>query len=393
MPPRPSSIITRSQKDELRGLLTLVQWDAPHAPAGTPYRLFSKLGRSMLFVGAGLRTLRLLTLGLARPALTSGGPLPEVVESLIVEFVRNAENDQVETALVWLESQLSAAAQTWTFVESIDAHIPQRIQLGSCTVVSDLAELDMDAAMFDAFDLTGPFIAATVEGRGQATARLVAIERIAEAMALLALLSAPAEVPDDEHIWKRHDGQFGYSTGEGGALAVHRVDRTGKLWPGYHELSGALARPEEERTEWEQRVIGAARWWRKASTTSWPSEIITAGMSALECLLLKAGERMEKANLLADRATTVAVLTTMTPSAQVGWLRCVYNRRNYALHAGRFHQDDLDAMDFLALVDLVVHEAIGHLDPWHRGTNDGPCTTIDEALSAHDEDDEGSTRT
>ncbi len=165
------------------------------------------------------------------------------------------------------------------------------------------------------------------------------------------------------------------------------MDSTGKLWPGYHELSDALARPEDKRTDLEQRAAGAARWWRRASMSTWPSEVIVAGMSALECLLMLAtDERREKRGLVAARASAIAVLATMQPTAQVGWLHKLYERRNEALHAGRFHQDDLDARNLLELVDLVLHRTVRHLDPWHRGTNACPCTTAEEALADHEQD-------
>ncbi len=215
----------------------------------------------------------------------------------------------------------------------------------------------------------------------------MAIERIAEGTALLALISGPLKVKDHEHVWRKGDGSGGYSTGQPAGMIVYRVDATSKLWPGYHELSEALVRPEDQRTDLERRVTGAARWWHKASTTSWPSEVLVTGMSALECLLLLPGERREKADLVADRASDVAVLTMMTRTAQIGWLRDLYDRRNDALHAGRFHQDDLDARHLLALVDQVIHRMIRHLDPWHRGTNTGPCTTAEEALGCREDPD------
>ncbi len=358
---------------------------SPFPAESTVFRLAVGIGPTLLFEGEALKMFRSLVLGLARPALTTGGPLPEVVESLVIEFVRRAAGGREQDALVWLEGELSAPVEAWTFVEGVGAHLEQRLQLGSCTVANDLRELGLDPALYAPFSMTGPYIAITVEARGQATARLIAGERIAEATALLGLLSVPGAVPDEAHIWKKADGQFGYSTGESGDLRVYRVDQRGKLWPGYHQLSDALARADDQRSDWERRVIGAARWWHKASTTAWPTEVITAGMSALECLVIKPGEWTAKADLVADRASGIAVLAGTTRSAQIGWLRDLYKRRNDALHAGRFHQDDLDALNFLALVDLVAHQAVPHLDPWHRGTNDGPCATIDEVLGPHED--------
>ena len=385
--PRPKFVLTRKQKDDLRRLAALVERDGPLPEEGVLYRAHTGLGGSLVFRGEALRLYRRLVLELSRPALSDGGPLPEVVEGLVTQFVTRATAGKEDESLEWLKAELSAPVTAWTFIEPLNAYPPHTpFKVGFCTVASDLSELDHDPSEFAPAKMTGPFIATTVEARGQATARLVSVERIAEATALLALLSGPSEVEDGQHFVVQGDGRVGWSTGNHAGLNVYRVSSGGKLWPGYRELSDALVRPEDQRSDLEKRVAGAARWWRKASTTSWPSEMLVTGMSALECLLLLSGERDAKRDLVAARASEIAVLETMTKTAQVGWLKKLYDRRNHALHAGRFHQDDLDAINFLALVDLVVHRSVQHLHAWHTGTNAGPCTTVEQFLTCREDD-------
>lgn len=352
--------------------------------AGTSYRMAGVGPDSILFQGNALRHFQALALALARPALSSGGPLPEVVEDLLVEFIRRADRDGEEPTVGWLEGHLSAPVEEWRFVESLNAYFDQaRLHVGACIATKDLAELGVDVPTLTHEPFRPPYLSTTVQGRGRASARLLAIERIAEAKALVALASSPSEVSDVKHLFAS-GGTYGYSSGRRATLNVVLVDSTGKLWPGYHELSEALRRAEDERSDWEERVASAARWWHRASSTSWPSEVVVAGISTLECLLIKPGEVREKAKLVARRMTEVAVLGGMSATRQDQWLFDLYKRRNEALHAGRFYQDDLDANRLLALVDLGIHWAVKHLDPWHKGTKAGPCKDIDEVLGPHE---------
>ncbi len=384
-PPRPRPILTGPIKNDLRVLRATAQRDNMAPTLGVAN--YRTLGPDPVrFEGLALIRFQQISLKLAKSALLHGGPLPDVVKGLVVEFIRLADREDEDAAMDWLEAQLSAPSDQWTFVQGLNAHLrPRKLRLGSCTAATDLESLGIDSSTMIPDGLRPPFIAVTTEGRGETSARLVAIERIAEATALLALMSYPPEVPIVAHLLTQ-DGAFGYSTGQRGTLNVWRVFASGKLHPGYHELSDALARPENQRSDWEQRVASAARWWHKASTTAWPSEVLVAGMSALECLLMKPGEGTKKAALVSTRMTTVATLGGIKRAQQIEWLRGLYRRRNEALHGGQFYQDELDADRLLALVDLGVQWAVRHLDPWHEGTNDGPCTNIDEALGPHEEE-------
>ncbi|MGH9280730.1 MAG: hypothetical protein ACRD12_21900 [Acidimicrobiales bacterium] len=102
----------------------------------------------MLFRGEAYARFQALSLELSRSALADAGPLPEVVQDLLVAFVRQAGCIGENAAFGWLEAQLTAPLEEWTFVEPLNAHIlgPERLRLGACEVAWDLLALGVDAA-------------------------------------------------------------------------------------------------------------------------------------------------------------------------------------------------------------------------------------------------------
>ena len=66
------------------------------------------------------------------------------------------------------------------------------------------------------------------------------------------------------------------------------------------------------------------------------------------------------------------------------WFVDLYNHRNDATHQGVSYDKDANVRRLLRLTHATIHWACTHLFQFHASTHVGaPCTTLDEALSAH----------
>jgi hypothetical protein len=181
-----------------------------------------------------------------------------------------------------------------------------------------------------------------------------------EARAILLLLSHPVVYGSTGNYFALADD--GRSTIRGSApshtpnLFVSRVDGVGIIWPRWRALSAAARKSRDERTEWEGRALGAARWDLHAMTSSFPSASLVAGMSALEALLLGPRDsRRNKGKTLAARVLNFEWHVRGVPNDELSaWLRRLYARgRDAAAHEADFFDDERDVERLLALVDRV----------------------------------------
>jgi hypothetical protein len=374
-------------EDDLAELVATVERGIhPDPEDASMFRMIGFPPDSLLYRGDALELHRRLSLRLSQSALAESGHVPRSVAKLLDEFVRNSDTSDLATALAYLGAELSSPLERWTFVQELGFQSPcARFEVGPCVVVQNLDDVEQGLASLYApmaSDMRSPFIYTTVEARDQFSARILAIEAFAEAEAAVALLTGWTGAPDVRHLTVNSPVTH-YSSGSAAIRQIQRIDASGNLWPGYHELSEALARLPEQRTDWEQRALAASRWFHVAKNSDWPSQSISALMSTLECLLVKSDDRGNKREPIAARTSDIGILSGRTRTDQVTWLEGLYQRRNDAVHAGVFHRDEIDAEALLVLVDAVVHWSIRHLDPTHRDSGGLPCTTIVEALAVH----------
>jgi hypothetical protein len=353
--------------------------------ANTLYRMVGIGPNSLLVRGPALDLHNALSLRLAQSALGASGHVPQSVANLLDEFIRRANATGEVKAIAWLEAELITPPQNWTFVQGLKFHTPlDCLTVGKCSIVRKLDDIapGLPGAFPMISELGNPLILTTVRARDHFSARLLARETFAETEALLTLMAGWNNLPDNPHL-EFHGTSQRYSTGASARALIQAVDSIGQLWPGYLEASDALARFPTLRTDWEKRTLAASRWFRVAIGTSWPSQSIAASMSALECLLVKPTERNKKRDPIAKRATDVGRLRGKTQAEQVAWLNTMYGYRNDAVHAGEFHQDEIDAQALMALTRSVMHWAIHHLDPLHGKQGGGQCLSLTDVLAAH----------
>lgn len=374
-------------EQDLADLVAKVEWGVHSDPADTLYRMIGFPPNSILYRGDALELHRTLSLRLSQSALGDSGHVPRSVEQLLDGFIQKNHATDLATAIAWLDTELSAPLEDWTYLQELGFRSPcARFDVGPSAVVKKLDDVQPGLASLYApmaSDMRPPFIFTTVAARDEFSARILAREAFAEAEAVIALLAGCTEVPDVRHMTVKSPVDR-YSTGSGAAVPlIQAIDASGSLWPGYRELSEALARPPDQRTDWEQRALAASRWFRVASTSNWPSQSISASMSTLECLLVSPTDSQNKRIPISRRTTDIGILRGKTRAQQVAWLQDLYGRRNDAVHAGVFYRDEIDAAALLILVKSVVHWSTQHLDPMHGRPGGGACTSIAEVLAAH----------
>jgi hypothetical protein len=151
------------------------------------------------------------------------------------------------------------------------------------------------------------------------------------------------------------------------------------------ELSDAMSRPDDARTDWERRTVAACRWYHRAMTARWPSASLAGCFTALECLFVEGRGEPNKGELVAAR---VARQNPRIPGVErdgVGdWLLEFYRRRNETVHEGISYADELEVARLEDLTSAAVFWASGHLDRDHRIA--GPCETFDDVYKAEHED-------
>ena len=157
-------------------------------------------------------------------------------------------------------------------------------------------------------------------------------------------------------------------------------DPDARWMPGLAELAAATGRPATERTEWERRVVSAARWVLAAQETRWYGQALLSLMVAMKCLFVPRGHGANKGQRLAERASQIRVLPWLDTPGQVAWLKALYRRRNEAAHEGLSVHEDLDVEDLIVLAGQLLPWAVWHLDAGHSDL--GPCTSMTEVEDA-----------
>jgi hypothetical protein len=353
----------------------------PDFDQSEPFVLIGFQAPTLLFRGESLALLRALQTALAEPALARGGPSRKAAENLLTKAcVRSVTNGPGE-AIAWLSAELSELPDRWLFAESILAYLPKdELQLGSCRlareVPSDTVPEPIEPRLRE--HLTPPLILVEVDARDEESAKVLARDRIDEAVAILALATG-YRGSHAKHLLRRSDGSTSLGGGSKVLIAGEFWDDEGRIHPHYRSLADAAARPDEERNDWERRVLASARWFAKAAETFWPSEALTACMTALECLFVKDQATKQKGAAIAERFTERWVARGWTADEQREWIRGLYRARNDAIHEGRRFVEDLDVDRLVDLTAYAVRWGAWHLSPSH-GNGDGACRDFDEVM-------------
>jgi hypothetical protein len=333
---------------------------------------------------------------LARSALMHGGWHEQGVETLVVEACVIARANGTDDAFAHMEEVLNSNLRTWRVSERIHAVVFGRPDedphiIGRCFLSrhpefwGSLKSLELGADWLK--DFRPAVLVTEVEAHDEKSARWRASEAFAEARAILRLASGsnPYGVLR-EHFVLADSGTMTVNHDDDPTLVVQRISAAdGTFWPGYRELSFAAAKRLGDRTDWERRVLGAARWYDQAVLNSWPAASLVAAMSAIEALFCFPGERRNKDEIIADRLIERnAQIRGVRNEDRRKWFTTLYGRwRNNAAHDAHFYREERDVERLIELSESVIRWAITHLDP-HHVPGRTACGTIHQAHGHHD---------
>lgn len=351
-----------------------------------PVRVIHLLGDLLVLRGEALEILDDLKERLARPALREGGPSPSAVDKMLIDAcVKAATNEP--NPIDHLREEIERSPQEWLVADQLPTYRPlkRNLEIGSCQLVGKVPQLIAQAFRFDDLEerFGGGALVTTVKARDEHSARQVAHDRFEETRAILNLIGSRG--PDSPALGAiRIDGPGGSLShpDKREVFSMQLVNEDGSLHPGYAELSIAAAKHDDQRSDWEQRCLAAARWYLVGSRSVWPSAILTACITSLECLVL-AGSEEDKGKEVAEMVGRLLKRRGMTQSKLRRWIRNLYSRRNEVVHAGRDFRDELDAERLLPVVYTLIRWSLSHLTEFHRdyiGGPRGPCETYDEVM-------------
>lgn len=372
-------------RPDLLRLFEVIEVDPiPDFDQSEPFLLVGFQSPTLLFQGESLHLLRTLQATLAESALASGGPSRKAIEDLLTNACKISVLEGSEAAIVWIEAELAEPPHRWFFVESIQAYLPaDELRLGGCRLAreppTDVVPERLAPRVREHLEL--PLIIAEVNARDQQSARLLARDRIDEAVAILILASGYRKSLS-KHVLSHPEETTSIGGGPRVLIASEFWDSDGRVHPHYRPMSDAAARTDETRTDWERRVLASARWFANAAETFWPSEALTACMTALESLFIKDRTIQSKGGEIADRFTERWVARGWTADEQREWFRALYRARNDAIHEGRRFVEDLQVDRLIDFTAYAVRWGAWHLSPFHSDKQE-PCKTFAEVME-HD---------
>jgi hypothetical protein len=307
---------------------------------------------------------------------------------LLLEACDQAVAGTMTAAIDSLFAKLELPSEDWLIVEPVAASLSPaaRLVVGRTTYIDRLPRswAPRDAREGERLEHRGfvaPFVQTRVTARVPGTAHTLARERFAESAAILDLAARPKHLGSEVVLLRRgRSGEFSFRRGGWILAGAGLVDERGRLAPPYRQLSLAASRDEDRRSDWQRRVLAAARWFSRSYRSAWAADRLVSAMVALECLFV-AGmtEKGMKGGRIAERLTDRFQMRDKTQAEQLAWLRGLYQARNQAAHEGRDFVDDLEVDRLLDVTQFVLRVCAWHLVPSHRPRGRA-CRTFSEAL-------------
>jgi hypothetical protein len=371
------------RSDALR-LFVLAERHAGRYPrVAIPYRHRNTSGElPLVFKGGSLRLLQELTARIVGRSRLDTGLSEKDAERLLINACGRAIGGDSRGALLWLVESLDEPVVTWTVVEPADLVLVSttRLVVGRSTYTTSLPpriRRRILPTFLDAMD-GDCFVSTDVLARDAATARALAREAFADSAAVLDLMDKRAAAPGGAFIAIPDAGSGGITFSRSGwIIDASWLGQDHKLIPPFRQLSRALAKREDTRTDWERRVVAATRWLSRASRSTTTPDRLVSVMIALEALLIEDRHERSKGALLAKRLTERIRVRSHTAKQQEDWIAELYQRRNDAVHEGREYVNDLEVDDLLDLARYAVRYACEHLAAKHARH---ACETFSEAM-------------
>lgn len=325
-------------------------------------------GEALQIGGEAFDLLEQIQEGLARSALSTGGPSKRLVSHLVMEACREALRTDPQSAVTWLEAQLSERNSQWQVIEPIRGIFPKApFRLGRTTLHPALPpELARRGAAYPItqFELDRPVLVANVEARDEESAQRRARDLFDEARSILTIAgkTSAAEPPlitinvSDGHTWLTMS-----SPTEDFAVSDRAFQH-----PVIRAIEVAAAREPMQRNEWERRCLAACRWFRRARAAEWPSESLAACMTLLECLFVEGRSVPRKGEAIADWIAPRWRLAGLLKESEMReWIIGMYRQRNDAVHEGASYLEDVEVARLVTLARQSTVWAGWHLHPDH----------------------------
>ena len=350
-----------------------------------PYELRAIPGATYLIEGDDLALLRELRRTLAGRSRRELGLSGDEAGVLLQQACDEAVTGTIKRAVANLVAAIEAPIGEWTVAEPVQIFLPAAsLKVGHATYTSRVprsvarkATLELGRERF-----VPPIAYLKLQARGWQTARILAAERFAESEAVLDLILRPKleRIVSETMLMRAKDGGGRFSFNRSPWVVNKAYVDGGRLVAPFLQLSRAAAKDEDERSDWERRVLAATRWLSRGLRSPWPADRLAAIMVALECLFVAGKrERGQKGALIASRLSARFKLDEMTEAKQATWLEELYQARNDAVHEGREFLDDLDVDRLGELTHFVVRNMSVHLVAGHRYARHS-CRTFDEAM-------------
>jgi hypothetical protein len=352
--------------------------EAPTITVGIGPDAFSLQGR-------GFALLEELADGLSVAALKEGGLSHDEAREILLRSCYVAKKEGPDKALASLEASLARPPRKWQVIRPLRAGLPgEPVEIGGCQIRSGLfEELGYGKDWFGADDFPALTVATYVMARDDDSAAILAEQRIAESLGLLHTFD-PDGSPTLGEARGMVDDQGTLLTNPDPRRAFHLsmfIGKDGSLPRRLVPASEAAAKTADARTDWERRVIAAARWFSKGMSSAWPSEKLVSLFVALEALFVAGKEEpRDKKTLIANRLTERLAVKGRSQDEAREWIKSLYDRRNDAVHEARDYLDDFEVAELGKVVWRSLHWAMDHLIPEHR--RDGrACETFDEVMN------------
>lgn len=384
----PSSAI--QLEDEFRQLsaaaevvdLRTLDIDEPHAA----YAFGAHQAETILFRGDGLARLRQLTRSLTTHALLGDGLRADTARNWLASACHIAlSTGDVDSGWESIAARLREPAHTWIASIATSDRVGMDLTIGRASLTinwpSHLEQFVDGAPPDDTITfnrLLRPLYNFEVSGRDAESAVTIAMDRLDELRSVLAIGHAGRIRQERPAValWRSDepDNLTSQGTVRSRLFLIDHSDPRAGWYPGLAELAAAAGRADGQRTEWERRVISAARWMLAAQETRWYSQSLSSLMIAFECLFVPKGHGPNKGKRLAERASAIRVLPWFDQADQVEWLTRMYRRRNDVAHEGIAINEDLDVEDLIVLGSELLPWAIWHLDEGH--SSNGVCGSM-----------------
>jgi hypothetical protein len=222
-----------------------------------------------------------------------------------------------------------------------------------------------------------------VKAFDRASAGRRADDNFDDAKAILMLASKPWSTPSEPRIFSGENPSS--NSGRAGGYLPLVDGSTGLLaHPGLRGLEEAALRDFGKRTDWERRVLTAARWLVRARFETWPSAALAASMTCMDILFVRDKKVAEKGKTIAREVSSRFTINGESKKAINDWLADLYRNRNAVVHDGGHYLQDPEIKKLLSLVNLALLWASEHLEDehYHGGiARTKVCDTYDEAMS------------